>query len=106
MCKSNLGCDKRDCGCPTCTNKSVNKKMISIPSASLVPSGYSKKQKSSAPLPSGSGYAKKITNPSFKETKSPKVEVGPIKEDNSGFIIAGVGFVFSLLLAEVKDRRK
>jgi len=113
MCKNNLGCAGKQncgCGCPSCSKKRDNKKItdkpVLIQTVSFEPSGYVKKQKSLAPLPSGSGYSKKNIIPSDnKEAISPMVEIIPNKEDNSGLVVAGVGFGFLLLFAAIKRQQ-
>lgn len=109
MCKNNLGCSGKQncgCGCPSCSKKRDTKKTTDKPlliqTASFEPSGYGKKQKSVTPLPSGSGYSKKNVIPTANnETTSPMVEIIP-NEDNSGLVVAGVGFGFLLLFAAIK----
>ena len=110
MCKNNLGCAGKQncgCGCPSCSKKRDNKKItdkpVLIQTASFEPSGYGKKQKSVTPLPSGSGYSKKNIPSDNKETFTPMVEIIPSKEDNSGLVVAGVGFGFLLLLAAIRN---
>ena len=113
MCKNNLGCAGKQnsgCGCPSCGKKRDNKKItdkpVLIQTASLEPSGYGKKQKTTTILPSGSGYSKKkIIQSDNKEIVSPMVEIIPNKEDNSGLVVAGVGFGFLLLFAVVKGQQ-
>jgi len=111
MCKNNLGCAGKQncgCGCPSRGKKRNNKKIdrpVLIQTASFEPSGYRKKQKSLTPLPSGSGYSKKNIIPSgSKEAISPMVEIIPNKEDNSGLVVAGVGFGFLLLLSAIRHK--
>jgi|GEM_PF-5267359 hypothetical protein len=106
MCKNNLGCaGTQNCGCPSCGKKYDAKKITdkSIQTATFEPSGYGKKQKSLAPLPSGSGYSKKNIIPSGnKKPVSPMVETIPNKEDdNMGIIVSSVGLGLIILTAAV-----
>ena len=113
MCKNNLGCagkQKCGCGCPSCGKKRDNKKIIDKPvliqTASFEPSGYGKKLKSLTPLPSGSGYSKKINLPSVGEDMISRiVEVIPQKkDDNIGLVAVGIGFGFLLLFSAIRHK--
>lgn len=95
------------CSCPSCKEHTRKKSPAPVlEPATLVPSGFVKKENRNTNVaPSGSGYTKKNGLPATDLVEAPdKVAVSNNAEgDPSGAYIAGVGFLFLLIVASRRE---